>query len=161
METPRLLRIYLNDHLAGATAAAALARRAARSNRGSDLGALLERHASDLAAEKETLLVAMQALGVRRNRAKEAAGAVAERLGRLKLNGRIVHYSPLSRLVELEGLTALEAMNRGLWESLRATPGVADRIPADLDLLAEEAARRPAELEPFRREAARIALVSD
>ena len=33
------------------------------------------------------------------------AGWVAEKAGRLKLNGSLLTYSPLSRLVELEGLS--------------------------------------------------------
>ena len=45
----------------------------------------------------------MARLGVKPDRVKEAMGWTAEKLGRLKLNGQLLGYSPLSRLVELEG----------------------------------------------------------
>ena len=43
----------------------------------------------------------MDDLGVG-SRAKDGAAWVAEKLGRLKTNGQLTGYSPLSRLVELE-----------------------------------------------------------
>ena len=45
----KLLRIYLNDHLAGSVAGTALARRALASNRGTPLGDHLERLAREVA----------------------------------------------------------------------------------------------------------------
>jgi hypothetical protein len=131
----KLLRIYLNDHLAAATVATRLARRCLRSNRGTELGGALDELARDLADDRRTLEALMAAQGIRRNRAKQAAGVVAERLGLLKLNGRIVHYSPLSRVLELEGLGLLVAFNGSLWRTLGN------------DALAERAARNVERLE--------------
>ena len=48
---------------------------------------------------------------------------MAEKLGRLKPNGQILGYSPLSRLVELETLALGITGKRSLWEALL---GVAD-----------------------------------
>ena len=118
MADAKLLRIYLNDHLAAATAAARLARRVLRSNRGTELGRLLEELARDLDDDRRSLETLMAERGIRRNRAKQAAGVVAERLGLLKLNGRLVHYSPLSRVLELEGLRLLVEFNGSLWRTL-------------------------------------------
>ncbi len=42
-----------------------------------------------------------------------------ERVGRLKLNGRLVGYSPLSRVLELEALMSGVQAKRGLWRALR------------------------------------------
>ena len=75
-------------------------------------------------------------------------GRVAERLGRLKLNGRIVSYSPLSRLAELEGLGLLLAHNASLWRSLET---IGEEGAAGL---AERAERHVEALAPFRRDAA-------
>ncbi len=47
----------------------------------------------------------MAALGVPQDRVKNAMGWGAEKLGRLKPNGQLTGYSPLSRMVELKGLT--------------------------------------------------------
>jgi hypothetical protein len=138
----KLLRIYLNDHLAAATVATRLARRCLRSNRGTTLGRLLEELAGDLADDRRSLETLMVAQGVRRNRAKQAAAVVAERLGLLKLNGRIVHYSPLSRVLELEGLAGLAAFNGSLWRTLGN------------DALADRAARNVEKLERVTTEAA-------
>ena len=41
-----------------------------------------------------------------------------EKAGRLKLNGQIRGYSPLSRLIELEGLKTGVSGKRALWQAL-------------------------------------------
>jgi hypothetical protein len=55
---------------------------------------------------------------------------VAERLGRLKPNGHLRSRSPLSNVVEIEGLGAVVAINVACWRTLRE---VADADPR-LDL---------------------------
>lgn len=152
MPEEKLLRIYLNDHLTTASAGAALARRALRSNQGSELGGLLETLASDLRDDVEKLEGVMRERGLRPSAFKRSLGTVGERLGRLKLNGRIVSYSPLSRLAELEGLGLLVAHNASLWRSLEAI-GV-ERATA----LAERAEGHIEVLRTHRRDAARHAL---
>jgi hypothetical protein len=99
-----LLAIYLNDHLAAATGARELARRAAASNEGSAYGSFLARLAGELEEEGEALRALMRALDVGVDRLKVLGGWSAEKLGRLKLNGRLLGYSPLSRVVELDVL---------------------------------------------------------
>jgi hypothetical protein len=110
-----MLAIYLNDHLAAATAARELVRRAAGSNRGSEYGPFLERLAVEIDEDRESLLEIMRALGVGVDRVKVLAGWSGEKLGRLKLNGRLLGYSPLSRMVELEALTLGVNGKLGLW----------------------------------------------
>ena len=46
----------------------------------------------------------MVELGFRESKTKEAVAGVGEKVGRLKLNGQIRGYSPLSRVLELEAL---------------------------------------------------------
>src|SRR5579884_4159682 len=99
-----LLAIYLNDHLAAATGARELARRAAGANRGSRYGAFLERLAEEIDEDRQTLLEVMDALDVGVDHLKIAGGWTAEKLGRFKLNGRLFGYSPLSRVIEVEAL---------------------------------------------------------
>lgn len=114
-----LLAIYLNDHLAGATAGRELARRAARSNRGSSHGSFLADLAEQIDADRRSLLEIMRVLTVRIDRIKVIGGWGAEKLGRLKLNGQLVGYSPLSRIVELEALSLGVHGKLALWRTLR------------------------------------------
>jgi hypothetical protein len=103
----RLLSIYLNDHLAGATLGLELARRAARENEGSPLDTFLQNVLfPEIEQDRETLQQLMAKLGIGRSRPKVAAAWTAEKVGRLKPNGELWRYSPLSRLLELEGLAA-------------------------------------------------------
>lgn len=84
----------------------------------------------------------MERTGVKPRADKRAAVWAAERIGRLKLNGRVVRYSDLSRLLELEGLSALLAMNLSLWESLGVLLADDERTAGiDFDALASEARR--------------------
>ena len=46
----------------------------------------------------------MDDLEIRTDPVKDAGGWLLEKAGRLKLNGQLKGYSPLPRLVELEGL---------------------------------------------------------
>lgn len=156
---PKLLSTLLNDHLALATAAAELVKRMAASNQDSELGALLRVSADQTAAEREALLHAMDVLGVRRDRVKESAAWAGEKLGRLKPNGRIVGYSPVSRVVELEALTLLSHAMAGLWAGLDRALGDDERLVAlGLAGLAETARRRAEALDPQRVDAIVAAL---
>lgn len=113
-----LLAIYLNDHLAGATVGRELSRRAAASNRDTTYGPFLDDLARDVQEDRESLLAIMRVLGIRVDRLKVAGGWGAERLGRLKLNGRLRGYSPLSRVVELEALALGVRGKLAMWRSL-------------------------------------------
>ncbi len=100
----RLLPIYLNDHLAGSVVGVELARRARASNAGTKLGEALAEICAEIEADRETLRAVMDRLQVAQSRVKPTGAWLAEKLGRLKLNGQLHGYSPLSRVVELEGL---------------------------------------------------------
>ena len=113
--TSRLLAIYLNDHFAGSTAGVALAQRCLANNERSELGTFLRGLVAEITDDRATLSQLMDELSIPRSRAKIAAALTAERVGRLKLNGRITSYSPLSRLVELEGLSVGIEGKRLLW----------------------------------------------
>lgn len=155
MADEKLLRIYLNDHLTTAAAGAALARRALRSNRGTPLGESLAQIATDLTDDLATLERVMRERGLRPSVLKRSLGTISERVGRLKLNGRLISYSPLSRLHELEGLGLLLAHNAAMWRSLEA-------IGAEVSApLAERAERHVAALREHRRTAARQALAAE
>ncbi len=120
----RLLAIYLNDHLAGATVGVELARRLRSSN--ADDPAMadpLGEVCSEIETDRATLEHVMERLDVRRHRVKAAGAWTAEKLGRLKLNGQLTGYSPLSRLVELELLYIGITGKLRLWKALEHSLG--------------------------------------
>jgi hypothetical protein len=119
----RLTAVYLQDHLAAATAAVELARRASSQNPDGELGAFLEQLADEIEEDRQTLVAIMERLEIGADRVKVSGAWAAEKLGRLKLNGRFAGYSPLSRLIELEGLSAAVSAKLSTWLNLRATRG--------------------------------------
>jgi hypothetical protein len=147
-----LLATYLNDHLAGATAGRELARRSASSNRGSPLGQFLAVLAQEIDEDRDALLALMSELQIGADRIKVLGGWTAEKVARLKPNGRLFSYSPLSRLLEVEGLTLGVHGKLALWRALEVIqagePGLAN---ADLAFLSQRAERQLSELEQHRR----------
>ncbi|MGI8749920.1 MAG: hypothetical protein ACR2J6_05115 [Thermoleophilaceae bacterium] len=155
-----LLATYLNDHLAGSTTGEELARRTRDANDGSELGVLLGSLTAEVEEDVATLKSVMDAVGAGRDRAKMAAAWVGEKAGRLKPNDQLTGYSPLSRLIELEGLSMGIEGKRLLWVSLDQLTD--PRLAAfDFGQLAERAARQRTELEPFRLAAAQTAFGRD
>jgi hypothetical protein len=149
-----LIAIYLNDHLAGATVGAELARRAAGNNRGSPYGQFLEELATEIRADRESLLAIMRSLRVRVDRVKVSAAWAAEKLGRLKLNGQLLGYSPLSRLVELEALTLGVSGKLAMWRALDQLEAERPELSkATLQVLIARAQRQLESLETHRRNA--------
>lgn len=154
----RLLGIYLNDHLAGATAGLELARRVHGRNKDGKLGTELGRIADEIEEDRQSLVSIMQRLDVGTNVAKTSLAWMAERVGRLKLNGHLLSYSPLSRLEELEALRLGVEGKLCLWQSLKDARGSDPRLEGvDLDDLAGRARTQRDELEAMRVASARTA----
>lgn len=156
-----LLRIYMDDQLALGVAWRELARRAQRNNAGTELGGVLAGVADGIAEDVATFETIMRRLGMSRSVVKPALATAAERVGRLKLNGRLRGYSPLSRFVELDFLAMGIDGKKLLWANLRDLTDITSRLPdVDFDRLIERAEAQRAEIETFRREAARRAFSS-
>jgi hypothetical protein len=154
LNRPELLAIYLNDHLAGATAGVETARRTRAGNEGTELGEPLATLCGEIEADRETLEAIMAELDVARSRFKPALGWLAEKLGRAKLNGQLRGYSPLSRVVELEGLLIGIAGKLRLWSLLDELVG--ERISPDLPSLIARAEDQRARLEALQLHAAHL-----
>jgi hypothetical protein len=146
----KYLGTYLNDHLAGSTVGMRVARRAAKENEGSDYGPVLERLAAEIDEDRATLQDLMKQLKVRRDPVKALTPAVAETLGRLKLNDELTSYSPLSRLEELELLSLGVEGKLALWRALRPHVDAA----VDYDELIARATSQRRRLERLRVKAA-------
>ena len=150
-----LLAIYLQDHHAAGVAGARVARRAATAAKQENHGGDLVRVASEIRQDLISLEGIMRRLAVEPSRAKDTLSRIAEGLGRLTLNGRLVRRSPLSDLLELETLVVGITGKQALWISLREV------LPAqieELDLLLKRAQEQKRLVENARVEAAKRSL---
>ena len=144
-DAERLRRIFLRDHLASVESALALVRRMLKENRTHPLATLLGTVRATLRDDRAQLHLAARALRLRPSLTKVVGVKVGEKAGRLKLNGRLRSYSPLSRVVELESLLMLTAQRAAMWRILERHAQIEARLTV-VDLrgraeLAEEQVR--------------------
>jgi hypothetical protein len=101
----------------------------------------------------------LKRLGIRGDAIKIMTAVGAERLGRLKLNGELLRYSPLSRLEELEILSLAVTGKLAMWRALRASLGDDPRIRGfDLERLIDRGTSQRRRLDRLRERAATEAL---
>ncbi len=153
------LEIYLNDHLAGATAAIQLIERMQSDHADDQLAKQLAQLHNEIEDDRDTLLSIVDSVEARQHRVKHAAAAVLEQLGQLKLSKAATGSIELTRLLELETLYLGVHGKRALWRALRA---VAVRQPTlatyDFDDLIDRANRQLEVFDGLRIEAATAAL---
>lgn len=120
----RALAIYLQDHHAAACAGTAVARRLSDHASG-DIGAVvdLSQVATEISEDLATLERIMEAEGVPRSSVKDFLAIVAERIARLKPNGRLFTRSRLSDVIEAETLVVGITGKEALWRTLAAADG--------------------------------------
>jgi hypothetical protein len=150
-----LLGIYLNDHAAGAIAGREVVKRSLQNNPDGPLGTFLRSLLGDIEEDRQTLQRLMERLGVPMSPVKPTLAWAAEKVGRLKFNGRLVGYSPLSRLEELEFLSLGVEGKLLLWRCLESVSSAEQRLAGfDFATLIKRAEVQREELERFRLEAA-------
>jgi hypothetical protein len=150
-ERHRLLGIYLNDHFGGSTGGVQMARRARDANEGTEFALPLAVVCREIEEDRATLETVMEELGIGRSRVKPALAWLGEKVGRLKPNGRLRGYSPLSRVVELETLVLGITGKLRLWRLLdRVLDG---ESAADLPALAARAEGQRDRVEDLQRRA--------
>ena len=98
----------------------------------------MERILVEIKEDRATLKLVIDRLGFSQGRVKPAGAWVAEKLGRLKPNGRLHGYSPLSRVLELEGLLIGITGKMALWKALAELEGV-KRLGIDFAQLGDRA----------------------
>jgi hypothetical protein len=153
----KYLSIYFNDHLAITTGAHELLNRTLENNRDTELGKLVEALAIDAEQERQAIESLMSEQGIAHNPIKTAGAWLAERIGRLKLNGEISGYSDLSRLAEIEGIGLALESKRAFWDALNQV-GFTEAGGLVTKSLARRAEQQIEELETHRRVAAKNAL---
>jgi len=158
--TSEYLETYLQDHRAGAAMGSDLAHRLAEENADTAYADFLLGLAREIDDDVEVLDQVMDRFGVSQPALKIAGGKIAERLGRLKPNEQLTGYSPLSRVLEIEGLRGGVEAKHGLWDSLAELAEHDDRL--DPAQMAELQAKADTQLDGLREQsrlAAREAFV--
>ncbi|HUR84935.1 MAG TPA: hypothetical protein VMY78_06280 [Solirubrobacteraceae bacterium] len=155
----RYLAIYMNDQLALGVLWREIARRSARANHGTPAGEAIEGVAQGISKDVETFERMMSDLGIPKTHAKPMLALAGERFGRLKLNGHLRRYSPLSRFEELDFLVMGIDGKVVLWENLRDLANLGERLPdVDFDNLIQRARAQRTALETHHANAGRQAL---
>jgi len=133
----------------------------AGTHEGSDLGRELERMVGEFESEREDLKKLIEVLDSAPDRLKVAGGWLMEKAGRAKLNGRLFSYSPLSKVIELEGLRLGVEGKLSMWLALRMLAEKDERLRAiDLEGLVDQARSQRDLLEGERLKAVTEALSS-
>jgi hypothetical protein len=148
-DQPRLLRAYIADHLQLMRAGQELALRVAGRERDPRITGLTEDAAKELRRQQALAVAFLRQLGASPPRLRLALGALAERAGRLKPNGRLLRASPLAPVVELEVLEAMLQSAARFWRVVEAAEVAEDDLVAGA-ARAAEALVEP--LEELRRE---------
>lgn len=137
----RLLGIHLGDHRAAIEGEIALARRARSARLGTTLANDLTVYLGEVDLDLDLVDDALAAVGEEIDRGKAAAARIGEKLGRLKPNGQLTGTSPLSPVVELEGLVLACQARIGFWENLVDVGALGGRL-ADRAVARRDAAER-------------------
>ena len=154
----KLLAVYLNDHLAALVAARGLVERMLGATDDDELATFLQElrpHVDDGQRELERLL---RRMGSSPSPLKRSLAWAGEKAARLKLNGTIREPSPLSRVVELEGLKLLLEYERSLWSTLARTASEDSAGAVDFAGRADRARDRIDTAERLRLRAVDVAL---
>ncbi len=161
-EAFEMLATYLDDHRAGAAAGRSLSRRMADENSDTGWADKLIALAEDIEADDRTLGELRRVLGVRGGLAKRALARVAAEAARLKLNRRLVGYSPLSRVLEAEAMMAGVTAKKCLWAAMSSRGDLEDQTAQfDFASLEKRALGQIELLREFHEAAARVAFVGD
>lgn len=151
------LTVYLNDHLAGATAGVQVARRLVRHQERPEAASELRTLVSEIDRDRTTLVHLMGELGIPIKRYMLVGALIGERVARFKPNGRLLRRTDVRAVMELETMLLGVQGKAALWRLLGTLPEVdrggraeelsglltrADRQAEILERLREEAATR-------------------
>jgi len=113
-----LLGLYLADHLTGSTAGLGRFQRMAADYTDLPLHPELAEIVEQVRREREVLVQLLHDLGLPRRWHRHFLAGVGERIGRFKLNGRLVRRSPMSVVLETELMRSAVVGKLGVWQVL-------------------------------------------
>jgi hypothetical protein len=156
------LETYLQDHQGGSAAGASLAKRLCEEHEGTPFGTVMAGILREIQADQQVLLDLVEQLGMDHSPVKQAAGWVAEKVSRLRLNTPTTGHSELSRMMQLDTLSLGIEGKRLMWAALRDAQVDDPHVRAlDLDDLIARAEAQRRTIEPYRVEAAANAFRAD
>lgn len=158
--TDRLFDIYLRDHFAAAVGGVNFAERVEANNAGTDFEEPLRNLRIDIERDCDTLSRVMIILDVERGHVKAALTWFGEKLGRLKFNGTLTGYSPLSRVEELEALRAMVNAKWALWDTLDQL-GLHDDVTVDFPTMRRLAEDQAHAIDALHRRAVDLAFTRE
>ncbi|MGH8944610.1 MAG: hypothetical protein ACRDVL_00480 [Acidimicrobiia bacterium] len=153
---------YLNDHWAGVGAGLLVARRLARNNKSTVWAERLAWLADQMASDEQTLAAVREALQVDEGGLKRAGARAVERVSAWKPKGKLLGYTPMSRLLDTESTITSVIGKQSLWAGLGGALTRDPRlIPFDFASLEQRALEQLALLRDFHRVAIVAALNGD
>ena len=157
----RPIDVYLNDHLAGATFGADLARRLEAETEATDFQPQMSRLAEEIEADLDTLTDLINRIGATQNPSKQVTAWVAEKASRVKL-GLTSSSDELGAFLSIEALSLGVEGKAALWTALREVrDDYPELLATDLDDLLQRAQQQRQVLETERIAAAKRSLTSD
>ena len=152
---------YLNDHLAGSTLGADLAKQI-RDNAEAPLRQLMETIAAEIEEDRETLIELMDRMGTTKNPVKQATAWMTEKASRAKFSGVSSGAPDVGKLMALESLTLGVTGKECLWQMLKRVAGRYEALAStDFERLIERARDQHDQLQKERIKAGMDALAGD
>jgi hypothetical protein len=153
------LATYLNDHLAGSTAAIELMEDLEASHPGTEIARAISQIRADVEADRRELQGLIDRLSVSESGPRKAEAWLAGKFAELKLRIDDSARGPLRLLESLEVLSLGIEGKLLLWHALAAAAEVSPKLRGmDYERLAERAKKQRLRVEPMRLEAAKAAL---
>jgi hypothetical protein len=153
------LNVYLNDHLAGSTAACDLIEQIRDHNQGAPLADFLQVMLEEVRADQGVLESLMGQLGIDKSTVKQAGSWLMEKVSRIKFVTTERVAGETRNLIELEALQLGVQGKEALWLALEQVTDL-DPILAGFEFgaLADRAEHQALAIEQQRFQAARAAL---
>jgi hypothetical protein len=154
------IHVYLNDHLAGATAGVDLAKQAAERHDG-ELGEFFTQLADEISADHNTLTSLMDQMDAHASGAKEVLAKAGSEISEAKFSGESMDDPEFGTFLTLETLSIGVEGKLCMWKALKVVEDeYAELKSADIDTLVERARSQRDKLESKRLEVAGSALSS-
>jgi hypothetical protein len=152
------LHVYLNDHLAGATAGVELVKQAAERHDG-ELGEFFAQLADEITGDLNTLTSLMDQLDAHASGAKEVLAKAGSVVSETKFSGESMDDPSFGTFLTLETLSIGVEGKLCMWKALKAVEGdVPELAAANIDTLIERAQSQRDKIEGKRLEVAGSAL---
>lgn len=152
------LHVYLNDHLAGATAGVDLVKSAAERHDG-ELGEFFQQLSDEISGDYNTLTSLIDQLNAHGSGAKEALAKIGSEVSEAKFSGESIDDPEFGTFLTLETLSIGVEGKLCMWKALKVVEGeYAELGSFDIDTLIERAQSQRDRIEGRRLEVASAAL---